>query len=70
MKKSVLKLYITLVFLFTNIMVFADPGDESDGGDLEGGEPMPINSKLVVLALFGVLFAFYVFNRNRKKRIA
>ncbi|TRX39164.1 hypothetical protein [Flavobacterium restrictum] len=69
MKNKAVKGYLTLVFLFSNLMLFADPGDESDTGDLESGEPMPINSKLVVLAIAGIMFACYFFYKNRKRQI-
>ncbi|TRX37105.1 hypothetical protein FNW21_12995 [Flavobacterium restrictum] len=66
MKNTALKLYLTIVCLFSSVLIFADLGDDSDTGDLEGGEPMPINGKLVFLALVGVLFAIYTFRKNRK----
>jgi hypothetical protein len=53
--------------------MFAQPGDEDnnggDGGGLEGTDPAPapINSKLVILVILGLVFAFYKLKNNPKK---
>ncbi|WP_298302877.1 hypothetical protein [Flavobacterium sp.] len=60
-------------FLLSDFVVFAQPGDEDDGtgggGGLEGGDPAPapINGKLIVLLLFGLIFAFYKLKNVTKK---
>lgn len=66
MKNKVLKAYMTIVCLFSSVLIFADPGDNSDTGNLEGAEPVPINGKLVFLAFAGAFFAIYTFRKNRK----
>lgn len=69
MKKDLLKLYILGFVLFSDFLLFAQPGDESDGGDPledEDAPQAPINGKLIWLALAGVLFALYVYKNNRK----
>ena len=68
MEKKFLKLYILSFVLFSDFMMFAQPGDESDGGDLEDDDApqAPINGKLMWLAIAGILFAMYVYRRNRK----
>lgn len=50
-------------------MVFAQPGDDDGGGGLEeeDPEPAPINSKLIFLAIIGILFVMYTFRKNRKQ---
>lgn len=56
--------------LLSDFVVFAQPGDDDGGagGGLEGGDPQPapINSKLILLAIMGVLFVMYTFRKNKK----
>ena len=66
MKNTVLKFYITVVCLFSNLLIFAIPGDESDTGDLQEGDYTPINGPLLFLVLAGILLAVYTFRKNRK----
>lgn len=67
--KNLFKTYIAAIMLFTNFNLFAQP-DDTDGtpGGLEGDEPIvaPINGKLFLLALVGVLFVLYTFRNNKK----
>lgn len=57
--------------LLSDFVVFAQPGDEDGGGGggLEGGDPAPapIDGKLMVLLLFGLIFAFYKLKNLPKK---
>jgi hypothetical protein len=71
--KNTLKYYfVTFLFLATDFVAFAQggPGDEGDGdGGLEGTgdpQPAPINSKLVLLAIMGILFVVYTYRKNRR----
>jgi hypothetical protein len=53
----------------SSVLVFAQIGDDTSDGDLEGGEPpMPINGKLIFLAIAGIIFAYYTFRKNRKEQ--
>ena len=58
-----------LAFLLaSDFVMFADPGDIGEDGDLEGGgdpPPTPINTKLIWLAIIGVSFAYYYYNRRQ-----
>ena len=69
--KKLLNFYFLLFVLFTNFVAFAQPGDDDGGpgGGLEGGdpEPAPINSKLILLAISGILFVVYTYRKNRKQ---
>jgi hypothetical protein len=67
--KNLLKFYLLSFILLSDFMAFAQPGDDDDGGGLEGGdpEPAPINSKLILLAITGILFAMYTLKRNKKQ---
>ncbi|WP_445454034.1 hypothetical protein [Flavobacterium sp. 25HG05S-40] len=67
--KKFSKFYLWSVILFTDFMAFAQPGDDDGGGGVEGGdpEPAPINSKLILLAITGILFVMYTFRKNRKQ---
>lgn len=66
--KKLLKFYLLSFILLSDFMAFAQPGDD-DGGGLEGGdpEPAPINSKLILLAITGILFVIYTFRKNKKQ---
>lgn len=48
--------------------MFAAPGDDSDSGTLEGNDApaAPINGKLILLAIAGIVYAFYTFKKYRK----
>jgi hypothetical protein len=65
------KITIFAFMLFSDFVVFAQggPGDDDDDGGLEGGDPAPapINSKLIYLALVGILFVMYK-RANSKKQ--
>lgn len=69
--KKLLKFYLLSFILLSDFMIFAQPGDDDGGGG--GGledvdpQPAPINSKLILLAIIGVLFAIYTFRKNRKE---
>jgi len=45
-----------------------EPGDTDPGGTLEDedGPTLPINSKLIYLALIGIVFAFYMYRRHKE----
>ena len=73
MKNTLLKIYSTLFCLFSNFLLFAiPPGDENNTGDLENPEApaAPINGKLFVLAIAGIIFAYYTFKKSREKQAA
>ncbi len=67
MKSTLLKIYI-FSFLFMTDFIMAQPGTDDGGGGLEDDDPppAPINSKLIILAAFGILYAAYYF-KNRKQ---
>lgn len=70
--KNLPKFYLLACLLFLDFAVFAQPGDEEDGGNLEGGDPLPgapINSKLIILAILGVTFAFYTYRKYRRNNL-
>lgn len=67
MKNTFLKFCLVCFFLLSDFVIFAQglPVDDEDG-DLQGDDPIvPINGKLVWLAVAGVLFAIYTF-RSKK----
>lgn len=68
--KKIVNIALVAFFLLHDFRLFAQ-GDEDNNGDLEGNDPpaAPINSKLLCLAVVGILFAFYTYN-NRKKQIS
>jgi hypothetical protein len=68
MKKNLLKIYITCFFILSNVMMFSQ-GDEDDNGDLEGNDPppVPINNKMFMLLIVGVVYSYFVFKNTKKK---
>lgn len=71
--KNILKLYLVAFLLFSDFVVFAQPGDDDDGGGGDGGvegggdpQPAPINAKLILLLIVGVMFVFYTYKKNRR----
>jgi len=71
MKNNVLKYYITVVFFCSTIVLFADPGDSSDGDALEGGDlaAAPIDDYVWVLAAVGLLLVFMKFRSIYNNKI-
>jgi len=67
--KNLYKLYILAFVLLSDLMLFAEPGDDDGSGGLEGEDTpaAPINGKLIWLALVGIVFVFYYFNTKRQK---
>ena len=67
MRINFLKLYTTIFFILSNVLMFAQ-GDEDNNGDLEGNDPppVPINNKLILLIFVGLIYAVYVFDKQRK----
>ena len=68
--KHLLRFYILVFLLTSDFKLFAQPGDENGDGDLEGEDPIPgapINSKVFLLVVVGVAFAWYKFQMKRQK---
>jgi len=63
--KKLMKFYIFVFVLFSNFIVFAQPGT---GGVGEEDDPTyaPINGQLMVLAILGISFVIYTFRKNKK----
>ena len=69
MKNILYKLFLTIILFFSSLISFAQPGDGSDTGGLEGGDtPVPINDSLIILGLIGVVFAFCFLKKNNKSQ--
>lgn len=68
MKKKVISAFVLATFLLMDFKMFASPASEGDGeGGPEGGDnpPLPINGKLIYLAIAGVLFASWMYRRHK-----
>lgn len=67
--KKLLKFYLLSFVLLSDFLTYAQPGDDDGSGGLEGGdpEPAPINSKLMLLAIAGILFVIYTFRKSEKQ---
>ncbi|WNM19047.1 hypothetical protein [Flavobacterium capsici] len=68
--KKINKFYLLAFLLISDFIIYAQgPGDEGDGdGGLEGGDPQPapINSKLILLAIIGLIFGIITIKKYRK----
>ncbi|WP_159802316.1 hypothetical protein [Flavobacterium sp. MK4S-17] len=71
MTNNVLKFYFLAFLLVSDFVVFAqDTGPTEDTGGPEDSDPAaPINTKLIVLALAGIMFAYYYFIKKRKEQL-
>ncbi len=68
MKNSLKFYFVTLLLLASDFVAFAQPGDDDGGGGLEGDDPQPapIDSKLIILLIIGILFVFYTYKKSRR----
>ena len=67
MKNYLQNFFIILLFLIVDLISFAQPPPPTGGtdGDLEGDD-LPIDGKLIWLAICGIIFAFYIYSKNSK----
>ena len=75
MKNNVLKLYVTVFYLCSTFVMFAQPGTGSDnsGIDDDGSSDVtgaPINDYIWVLAAVGMLLVFLKFRAIYKQQIS
>jgi len=74
MKKNLLKLLMVAFMLISNFVMFAqveDPGAPGHGtGPEDGGDSLgtPIDSKLIYLAIVGVVFSVYYFSKLKQQK--
>jgi hypothetical protein len=63
--KKLMKFYLLAFVLFSDFVVFAQPGG---GGVGEDDDPTyaPINGQLMVLAILGISFVIYTYRKNKK----
>lgn len=67
--KNIYKFYLLTFVLMSDFVLYAQPEDDDGGGGVENPgdpQPAPINSKLIILAIVGVLFVVYTYRNNRK----
>lgn len=66
--KRFYKIYVLAIVLFSDFVIFAQPGDDDGSGGLEGDDTpaAPINGKIIWLGIVGLLFAFYYLSKKRK----
>jgi hypothetical protein len=69
--KDLSKIYLLAFLLFADFVAFAQdgPGNDNGDGDMEDNDPpgAPINTKLFLLVVMGLLLAFYSFKKYRKQ---
>ncbi|MBC7523039.1 MAG: hypothetical protein H7239_01160 [Flavobacterium sp.] len=68
--KNIIKCGLVVFVLLSNFVVFAQPGDENNTGNLQGNDPAPapINGKLIFLAIAGIAYAIYFYKNYNKKQ--
>ncbi len=60
MNNKLLTSYLLILLFLCDFAVFADPGDDFEPEP----DAAPINSKLIVLAIAGILFAIYTLRKH------
>ncbi|OYU81503.1 MAG: hypothetical protein CFE23_03285 [Flavobacterium sp. BFFFF1] len=70
MKFHYKKFLLSMLMLTVSFATFAQiPDPDSDPGS-GGNDPTPINTKLIWLAILGVVFAFYQISANKRRQKA
>lgn len=70
MKSILFKTYATLFMICISFYTFADDTNPYDPPGDEVPNPAPINTKLIWLAVVGVLFMFFYFKNLKKQNVA
>ena len=67
MKTKLFNIYLLGFFLLSDFLMFAQAQDTPDG-DLEGTDTpaAPINNKLIILGVIGIIYVYYTFYKKRK----
>ena len=63
MKSNLFKLYATLLMAFVSFLSFGNPIDPPADDD---PPPAPINTKLIWLAVAGIIFVYFYFRKQAK----
>ena len=66
---NIYRFSLVAFFLLIDFIAFAQgPGDVNGTGDLEGNDTpaAPINSKLILLLIIGLVYAYYQVKRYKK----
>ena len=66
MKNRFLKIYILIFTLLSSFITFATP--QEDPTDPIEDPETPINSKVLWLAIAGIVFAIYYFRKNNSRK--
>ena len=69
MKTKLFNIYLLGFFLLSDFMLFAqDPANDDGTGTLEGSDTpaAPINNKLIILGVIGIIYVYYTFYKKRK----
>ena len=70
MKSILFKTYATLFMICISFSTFADETNPYDPPGDEDPNSAPINTKLIWLAVVGVLFMFFYFKNLKKQNVA
>lgn len=74
MKKNIQQSILLVTFLFLDFIAFAQsgPGTDDESGGLEEDDPVatPINGKLIWLAILGLAFAYYTYQKTRTVEVS
>lgn len=68
MKGKLQYLFLTIYLFLVDFKTFAQPTDEDNNGDLEGQDPppAPINSRIILLLIFALLYAYYNIKKSKE----
>lgn len=62
MKNNLLKAYLTVLITFMSFLATAQPVDPPADPD---PLPAPIDNQIIWLVVFGIVFAYYIINKNK-----
>lgn len=64
---NIYRLNLVAFFLLIDFIAFAQPGSDDGSGGLEGDDApaAPINSKLILLLIIGLVYAYYQVKRYK-----
>lgn len=67
LKNTPVKICLLAFTLLFNLAVFAAPDPDPEGTEPSGDTVVPIDSNLYILLILGLVLAFYLFQKNKRK---
>jgi len=72
MENKLLKFYMLTFLLIGDFVMFAQEGTpdntSGDGETVDEEDPVPVNGRLIYLAIVGIAFAMYYYSQKKKEK--